>query len=78
MVYNEVGVKGDNANVYWDMEDSEQAGVTRKMPVLEMHITKNKFNSKKGTHFLRFIPEMATFIESERDEANQYRQMMRG
>ena len=78
MVYNDVGVKGEQADVYWEMKDSRNPEIARKMPVFEMHIAKNKFNSYKGRKFLRFIPEMALFIEVDDEEAQRYQQMMRG
>lgn len=78
LVYNDVGVKGEQADVYWEMKDSRNPEIARKMPVFEMHIAKNKFNSYKGRKFLRFIPEMALFIEVDDEEAQRYQQMMRG
>ena len=78
LVYNEVGVKGDNADIYWDLEDANNPGVFRKMPVMELHIAKNKFNSYKGRQFLRFMPEMAAFFEVQDEESQRYQQMMRG
>lgn len=77
LVYNEVGIKKDNANVYWELTDSSYPDGSRKMPVFEMDMTKNKFGSYKGVGFMRFIPEMATFIEATEDESQQYKQMMR-
>lgn len=78
LVYNEVGARGDQADVYWEMDDINQPGAVRKMPVFEMHIAKNKFSSYKGRQFLRFIPEMASFYEVPQEEAQQYQQMMKG
>lgn len=79
LVYNEVGVKKDQANVHWEMKDAAHPErEARKMPVLEMNIAKNKFNSYKGTGFLNFIPEMATFIEPDEESIQYYRQQMRG
>lgn len=78
LVYNEVGAKGDQADVYWEMTDTTQPDMVRKMPVFEMHIAKNKFSSYKGRQFLRFIPEMASFFEVEQEEAQLYQQMMKG
>ena len=76
LLYNEVGISGDNASVYWELTDSDHPDAVRKMPVLEMHVSKNKFNSFKGREFLRFIPEMANFYEISDEEAQAYRQMM--
>lgn len=78
LVYNEVGVKSDQSDIYWEMTDSRQPDMVRKMPVFEMHISKNKFSAYKGRKFLRFIPEMASFFEVDEEEEQRYRQMMRG
>lgn len=77
LLYNDVGVDGENADVYWELTDTDNPDVVRKMPVAEMHISKNKFNSFKGREFLRFIPEMANFYEVSEEETQAYRQMMR-
>lgn len=78
LVFNEVGVKEGQAEVYWEMTDSTNPDVPRKMPVFEMHIAKNKFSSYKGRQFLRFVPEMASFFEVPPEEAQLYQQMMKG
>lgn len=77
LLHNDVGVKGDDADVYWELADDRNPEVTQKMPVLEMNIAKNKMSEHKGHEFLRFIPNMATFVEVGEDEANVYRQMMK-
>ena len=77
LLYNEVGIKGDNSDIYWNM-GSHDGSEDRKMPVLEMHISKNKFNSFKGRCFLKFMPEMASFMEASDEEEQSFRQMMRG
>lgn len=78
LVYNEVGQLEDQSDVYWEMTNHQTPEVPRKMPVFEMHVAKNKFTSFKGRHFLRFLPEMALFIEPSEEEAMQYLQMMKG
>lgn len=78
LVYNEVGIKGENANIYWNLGSADGQGEDRKMPVFEMHISKNKFSSYKGRKFLKFIPEMATFMEASDEEELTFQQMMRG
>lgn len=69
LVHNEVGVKGESSDVYWEL-GSRYEGVVkeRKMPVLEMNIAKNKFGSKKGREVLKFIPEFAYFSEFTENE----------
>lgn len=78
LVYNEVGVKGDSSNIYWEMGSRDSDVEPRKMPVLEMHVSKNKFGSYKGRNFLKFLPEMASFIEPGDDEEQIFRQMIKG
>lgn len=78
LAYNEVGIKKDNANLYWEMADARDATLVRKMPVFEMDITKNKFSSYKGRKFLRFNPDFASFYEVSEEENRAYHQMMKG
>lgn len=78
LVHNEVGIKGENAEVYWNLSSNDPTISDRKMPVLEMHVAKNKFGPFKGRDFLRFQPEMARFIEPSQDEVDIYRQALRG
>lgn len=78
MLYNEVGIKGDNSDIYWSLGSEGSQMEDRKMPVLEMHVSKNKFNSYKGRAFLKFMPEMASFFEASDEEETAFRQMMRG
>ncbi|MGL4818407.1 MAG: DnaB-like helicase C-terminal domain-containing protein, partial [Bacilli bacterium] len=43
LCYNEVSMRGQQSNIYWNRSDSED-----KQPIYEMHIGKNKFGSFKG------------------------------
>lgn len=81
LLFNEVGVKNDSADIYWEMAsagDSPYGDAKRKMPILEMHVAKNKFSEFKGRCFLKFIPEMASFMEPSDEEEQLIREMVRG
>lgn len=78
LVHNEVGIKADNSDIYWELGSRDGDMAPRKMPVLEMHISKNKFSAFKGRHFLKFQPEMARFIEPSEDENDIFRQAIKG
>lgn len=67
LLYNEVGLKEEEANIYWLHEDREE-----KLPVIEMRIAKNKFGSYKGTLFFEFFPDLSTAYEVEKDNAKRY------
>lgn len=54
LVYNEVGIRGESAQVFW-----EQEGNPEKRPVLEVKVGKNKFSSYKRRMFFEFMPEMS-------------------
>jgi len=47
LLYNEVGIREDGAQLYWLSDDVDQ-----KMPVIELRFGKNKLGSFKGTKFL--------------------------
>jgi replicative DNA helicase len=67
LMYNEVGVREENASVYWLSEDDEV-----KMPVLEMKFGKNKYGSFKGTKFYEFIPDKSFCIEATPEATRRY------
>jgi replicative DNA helicase len=67
MMYNEVGVKEENASVYWLNEEDE-----KKMSVLEVKYAKNKFSSFKGTKFYEFIPDKAFAVEASPEAGRRY------
>ena len=58
--------------------DSPYGDAKRKMPILELHVAKNKFSEFKGRCFLKFIPEMASFMEPSDEEEQLIREMVRG
>lgn len=78
LVYNEVGVKKENANIYWEMTDTANPDFTIKMPVFEMDFAKNKYSSYKGRQYMRFVPDKASFYEVSEEETRIYHQMMKG
>lgn len=68
LCYNEVGLKGENANIYWD-----DPGKEGKQPVLEVHFGKNKLSSFKNRLFYSFWPEMSRLEETSPDGAKLFR-----
>lgn len=73
LVYNEVGLRGQQSQIYWEKPDSPD-----KQPILECHIGKNKFGSFKGRVFFEFMPEMSYFKEVPPAGAIRYSQMISG
>jgi replicative DNA helicase len=73
LCYNEVGLRGQQANIFWQSPD-----VTDKRPVFEAHVGKNKFGSYKGRMFFEFVPEMSYFREVVPAAAIQYAQRISG
>lgn len=67
LCYNEVGLKGQNADVYYS-----KPGLSDKFPVLEVHVGKNKYSSFKGTIFYEFIPEYSYLKEVPPEGAQIY------
>lgn len=67
LLFNEVGIKEEAADVYWESEDEEM-----KMPVLECRFAKNKFSSFKGTKFFEFVPAKSYFMESTEEASKRY------
>jgi replicative DNA helicase len=67
LCFNEVGLKGQNADVYYN-----RPGSTDKFPVLEVHIGKNKYSSYKGRVFYEFIPEFSCLKEVPPEGAQTY------
>lgn len=73
LLYNEVGVKEEEASVYWLHEEDD-----RKMPVIEFRVGKNKFGSYKGTMFYEFIPDFSHSLEVPKEHASRYVALMSG
>ncbi len=71
LCYNEVGIRGENSNVYW-----HRGGQEFKQPVLEVKVGKNKFSSYKNRMFFEFMPEMSFLKESSEETSSKYNQMI--
>jgi replicative DNA helicase len=67
MLFNEVGIKEEGAEIYWLNEDDEE-----KMPVLEVRFSKNKFASFKGTRFYEMVPKQSFFMEASVETGKHY------
>lgn len=73
MAYNEVGLRGQQAQIFWKRGDSND-----NQPIFEAKIDKNKYSSYKGRIFYEFIPEMSYFKEVPPVGAQRYNQMISG
>ena len=73
LCYNEVGIRGQQANIFWQSPDNPE-----KRPVYEADIRKNKFGSYKGRVFFEFFPEMSYFREVPPAANMQYAQRISG
>ena len=72
LLYNEVGKKGQSANVFYTRADQQTLPENQreKQPVIEIAWAKNKASSYKGKSYCYFIPEFSKMIEvSEQDKA---------
>lgn len=76
LLYNEFGTKNENADIYWELGDADNPEMTRKMPIVEFDVAKNKMDSFKGTRFMKFIPEMAHMWEVDDEERDYFFQKM--
>lgn len=73
LCYNEVGLRGQQANLFWQRPDNPN-----KQPIFEAHVGKNKFGSFKGRMFFEFMPEMSYFREVPQAAMQQYAQRITG
>lgn len=73
LLYNEVGLKEEESDIYWVTNESEE-----KMPVIEARVGKNKFGSFKGTIFYEFIPDFSFSNEVPLNESYRYVSLMAG
>lgn len=80
LCHNDYSIRQEQAGVFWELTDQSEFGeeTTRKMPVWEVQIDKNKFGSQKGRLFWEFMPEMSTFRESSKENSLKYTQMLQG
>lgn len=74
LCYNEVGIRGQSANVFWNNPGAPDGNV--KGPVFEVHVSKNKFDSFKGRLFFNFHPDRSFMDEADAEESRQYAMMM--
>lgn len=73
LLYNEVGLKEEEADIYWVTDESEE-----KMPVIEARVGKNKYSSFKGTIFYEFIPDFSFVMEVSKEQSARYVSLMSG
>jgi replicative DNA helicase len=73
LCYNDVGLKGESANVYWQKD-----GSPAKQPVLEAFVGKNKLSDFKKRIFFEFMPELAYCKEATPQATIRYNQMIMG
>lgn len=71
LCYNEVGLRGEGAQIYWRREGSEE-----KQMILEARIGKNKFSSFKKQMYFEFDPDMSYLREATKEGAIRYSQMI--
>lgn len=76
LCYNEVGLRGESANVYFSRGEDEY--VRFKQPVLEVKVGKNKYSSYKGRLYYNFYPERSLLTEVTDVEALKFNQMIVG
>lgn len=76
LCYNEVGLKGESASVYYNRGEPEFAQF--KQPVLEVKVGKNKYTSYKGRMFYEFQPERSYLKEASDAATSKYSQMIIG
>lgn len=67
LCYNEVGLKDQSAEVYYT-----RPGDSKKYPIFEVHIAKNKYSSFKGRLFYEFIPEFSFMNEVPKETIPVY------
>jgi len=69
LCYNEVGIRGQSADVYWS-----KPGSTDKEPLLEVRVAKNKLGEFKGRLFYEFWPAESYLVEVPEQGARLYNQ----
>ena len=67
LLYNEVKVEKENANVYWN-ED----GNAYKQPVIELNFAKNKISDFDRTIFYHFSPSRNLLLEASEERQDGY------
>lgn len=69
LCYNEVGIRGQNAEVYWMQGDNDD-----KLPILEVYVAKNKLGEYKGRIFYEFWPAQSFLVEVPAEAGRLYNQ----
>ena len=72
LLYNEVHYKADSADIYFTAKDDE----LEKLPVLEVHIVKNKISSYKGRLFYYMWPSKGYLKECDMDSTYRFRSLI--
>ena len=71
LLYNELSLRGEeDAKIFWTEEG-------RRLPVLELTLSKNKFHSYKGRFFFLFRPDLVHIVEPSPEQVEQFRQILR-
>lgn len=73
LVYNEVSVKGDGAQIYWS-----KPGDTVKRPVIEVHFAKNKHGEYKGRTYFLFQPELVKVTQASDEMQRKFHSKLYG
>lgn len=71
LCYNEVSLKGEAANIYFEME-----GKADKFPIFEVKFGKNKMGSFKGRVFFEFYQDIAYFEESDNETVKRFNNLI--
>lgn len=71
LVYNEVGIKGEGASIYFD-----RTGKPEKQPIFEVKFGKNKQGGFKGRIFFEFYPEIAYFEPVTPNDAKRFNNLI--
>lgn len=67
LLYNEVKVEKENANVYWNESDNAY-----KQPVIELNFAKNKISDFDRTIFYHFSPARNLLLEANEERQDGY------
>lgn len=74
LLYNEVGKKGQSANVFYTRADQQSLPENQreKQPVIEIAWAKNKASSYKGKSYCYFVPEFSKMIEVDEQNKSKF------
>lgn len=71
LLYNDVHYRGDAAEIFFEQKDCAD-----KLPILEVHVAKNKISSHKGRLFYYMWPDKAYFKECPKEVMQKYRTLI--